>query len=91
MGQSRVRLCAGHLVDLAHGDVPLIHDPEEQRRAAAPAVRVAVRVGLEVVVEVERLELLDDLGRDAGGIVGCSREPDGDEVGRTSDPCRIRC
>ncbi len=57
------------LVDLAHGDVPLVDDAEKQRRAAAPAVRVAVCIGLEVVVEVERLELLDDLGRDARGIL----------------------
>ena len=55
-GQRLARL----VVDLAHADVPLVHEPEQQRRAAPPAVRVPVAVRLEVVEERPPLEVVDD-------------------------------
>ncbi len=47
VAQARVDLfarepLAGLVVDLAHADEPLVHQPEDKRRAAAPAVRVPV-------------------------------------------------
>ncbi len=55
-GQGLTRL----VVDLAHADEPLVDEPEQERRLAAPAVRVAVGVRLEVVEEVPALEIVDD-------------------------------
>jgi len=57
------------VVDLAHADEPLVHEPEQQRRAAAPAVRVAVAVRLEVVEEAALLEVGHDLLGDLGGVL----------------------
>ena len=56
LGQRLARL----VVDLAHADVPLVDEPEQQRRPAPPAVRVAVAVRLEVVEEPPPLEVVDD-------------------------------
>ena len=74
----RRQLRPRHVVDRAHVDVPLVHHPEQQRRAAAPAVRVAVRVRLQVVEEAARLEVLDD----AAGGAGCVEPAEPAEVGQ---------
>ena len=37
------------VVDRAHADEPLVDEAEQERRAAPPAVRIAVGVRLEVV------------------------------------------
>jgi len=57
----RRQLVAWPVVDRAHRDVPLVDEPEQERRLAPPAVRVAVAVGLEVVEEATPLEVVDDL------------------------------
>ncbi len=64
---------AGLVVDLAHADVPLVDEPEQQRRPAPPAVRIAVAVGLEVVEEPPPLEIVDDRLGDGGRLA--SAEP----------------
>src|SRR4051794_2838087 len=53
-------LVSGLVVDLAHRDVPLVDDAEQQSGAAAPAMWVAVRVRLEVIEVALLLEILDD-------------------------------
>ena len=73
VAQARVDLLRGErlarlVVDRAHRDEPLVDEAEEQRRAAAPAVRVAVRVRLEVVEEPAPLEVVDDPLGDVGGL-----------------------
>ncbi len=62
------QLVARPVVDLAHADVPLVHEAEQERRAAAPAVRVAVAVRLEVVEEPPLLEVVTGSPRDVGGL-----------------------
>ncbi len=53
-------LAPGPVIHRAHADEPLVDEPEDQRRLAAPAVRVAVDVRLEPVEAVLPLEVLDD-------------------------------
>ena len=48
------------VVERAHADVPLVDEAEDERRAAAPAVRVAVVDRLEPVEAALALEMLDD-------------------------------
>ena len=48
------------VVDRPHADEPLVDEAEDERRAASPAVRVAVDVRLEAVEPPGRLEVLDD-------------------------------
>ena len=48
------------VVDRAHADEPLVDEPEHERRAAPPAMRVAVVVRLEAVEAALVLEVLDD-------------------------------
>ena len=48
------------VVDRAHADEPLVDEPEQERGPAPPAVRIAVRVRLEVVEEAAPLEVVDD-------------------------------
>ena len=54
------QLLARLLVLLAHADEPLIHQPEDQLRVAAPADRVAVRVAFEIVEDRFRLQAVVD-------------------------------
>ena len=56
------------VVDLAHADVPLVNESEQERRAAAPAVRIAVAVRLDVVEEPPLLEVGQDRLADVGGL-----------------------
>src|SRR5918995_2020887 len=58
-------LVARLVVRLAHRDVPLVDHAKQKGRAAAPAMRIAVRVRLEVVEERALLEVLDDARRHA--------------------------
>ena len=51
------QLGSGLVVDRAHADEPLVDEPEDERRAAAPAVRIAVDVGLEAVEASLALEV----------------------------------
>ena len=74
VAEARVDLCRRQLVarlvvDRAHRDVPLVDEPEQERRVASPAVRVAVAVGLEVVEEPAPLEVVDDLLGDVRGVL----------------------
>ena len=63
----RGQLLARPVVDRAHADVPLVDQPEDQRRAAAPAVRVAVGVRLQAVEEAVVPQVLHDrVGRRRG-------------------------
>ena len=55
-GQRLARL----VVQRTHADEPLVDEAEDERRPAAPAVRVAVGDGLEPVEPVLALEVLDD-------------------------------
>ena len=73
----RRHVVARLVVDRAHGDEPLVDEPEEQRRPAPPAVRVAVGVRLEVVEEAASLEVVDDLLGDVAARRGrsASRSP----------------
>ena len=48
------------VVQRTHADVPLVDEAEDERRAAAPAVRVAVVDRLEPVEATLALEVLDD-------------------------------
>ncbi len=56
----RGQLGARPVVDRAHRDVPLVDEPEDERRVAAPAVRIAVGDRLEPVEAVLALEVLND-------------------------------
>ena len=56
LGQRLARL----VVERAHADEPLVDEAEDERRAASPAMRVAVGDGLEPVEAALALEVLDD-------------------------------
>ena len=63
LGQRLARL----VVERAHADEPLVDEAEDERRPAAPAMRVAVGDGLEPVEAALALEVLDDrVGRRRG-------------------------
>src|SRR3990170_6689235 len=59
----RAELVPRAVVDGAHRDEPLVDQPEQERGAAPPAVRVAMGVRLEVIEEPPPLEVVDDLER----------------------------
>ena len=60
----RRQLVARLVVDRTHADVPLVDQAEDERRAASPAVWVAVVVRLQAVEAVRVLHVLDDRVRD---------------------------
>ncbi len=51
-----------------HADVPLIHQPEDERRGAAPALRVAVRVFLQPIEAAFDFQVFDDRLGDFGDV-----------------------
>ena len=75
----RSKFCARRRVDLTHADVPLIDEAEDERRAATPAVGIAVSDRFESIEAVLVLERLDDRVFDVADIAAAERTEPGDD------------